>query len=176
MVYGLNGRPICISPDDNIVKMDEEICRKHVSFLRWVLKNKLSQLNAVLLELYSAMLPCNHLSKNYLVLCIGANSIILMWNGSTDTRILARLGFNNTMLNMTAHDDNNRLILSYCLGLKKKKKNGRYPLLTETHQLICNTNHDSLIAHNPVHDVKLTDCNFRYLLAVTCTTNIVKLL
>jgi len=114
----------------------------------------------------------------------------MVWNGSSDMQILSRLGFTNLILNMTAHDDynnneyylnlynlnnNNRLLLSHCLGYVKK--NGRYLSLTETHQLICkNKIHSSLIANNPVNDVILTSCIFKYLLRSTNTTNILNLI
>lgn len=66
------------------------------------------------------------------------------------------------------------LILSQWLGFEKKK-NGRHLLLSATHQWSCCTHHDSFIAQNLVHDVKLTDCVLRYHLSVTCSINIINL-
>ena len=145
-------------------------------------------MSAVLSELHTAMLSNFQLSTDYLEFCLGVNSTIIVWNGSTDKRILTRLGFTNLVLNITAHDDynnneyhlnlynlnNNSLLLSHCLG--NVKKTGRYLSLTETHQLICTCNHDNLKSHNPVHDVKLTICILKYLLQATHTTNILNII
>ena len=146
-------------------------------------------MDTILAELQKAILSNFQLSADYLEYCLGANSTIIVWNGSSDMRILSRLGFTNLILNITTHDDydnneyylnlynlnNNRLLLSHCLVYVKK--NGRYLSLTETLKLICkNKIHTSLIVHNPVNDVILTSRIFQYLLKSTRTTNILNLI
>jgi len=55
----------------------------------------------------------------------------------------------------------NEIILSYKLGYITK--NGRFLSLKETHDLICDQNHDIPCMHDAVNDVKLTKCIFNYL-------------
>ncbi|KAF0754011.1 Uncharacterized protein FWK35_00013731 [Aphis craccivora] len=94
------------------------------------------------------------------------NAIILLWNGNSDKNILQRLGFNtNIKLNMTAYDtDINRVFYLKLINFQSYIiKNGRFLLLKETHDSICNQNHDITYIHDAVSDVKLTKCIFNYL-------------
>jgi hypothetical protein len=92
----------------------------------------------------------SNLTSDFLKKCFDYNTL---WNGSTDKRILLRLGINCITLNLTAYDEynnkifylklidcnNNNLIFVYKLGYIKK--NRRLLMLLETHNLICSNNH-----------------------------------
>lgn len=176
----LRGRPLIISPDGRITLMNNYTYLKTRDLLLKIFEKKPDQLQVILNELNLAMeTKTSNLTKNYLKNYLNfnnQNSIILLWNGSSDKNILLRLGFNtHIMLNMTAYDtDNNKIfylnlinfqsnkiILSYKLGYIIK--NGRFLSLKETHDLICDLNHDITLIHDAVNDVKLTKCIFNYL-------------
>lgn len=176
----MRGTPLIISPDGRISLMNNYSYIKTRDLLLKIFENKPDQLQVILNELNLAMETKNsNLTRNYLKNYLNfnnQNAIILLWNGSSDKNILLRLGFNtNIMMNMTAYDtDNNKIfylklinfksneiILSYKLGYIIK--NGRLLSLKETHDLICDQNHDITCIHDAVNDVKLTKCIFNYL-------------
>lgn len=175
----LRGQPIIISPDGRIRLMDNYSYIKTRDLLLRIFEKKPNQLQVILNELNLAMeTKTSNLTKKYLKNNLNfnnQNAIILLWNGSSDRNILLRLGFKkNIMLNMTAYDTNNNnifylklinfqsneIILSHELGYIIK--NGRFLSLKETHDSICNQNHDITCLHDAVNDVKLTKCVFNY--------------
>ena len=78
------------------------------------------------------------------------------------------------MFNTTAYDiDNNRIFYLKLLNFQSNEiilthklgyiiKNGRFLSLKETHDTICDQNHDITYIHDAVNDVKLTKCIFNY--------------
>jgi hypothetical protein len=82
------------------------------------------------------------------------------------------------MLNLTAYDEcNNKIFylklidfnnnnLIFVHKLEYVKKNGRLLTLLETHNLICNNNHNIECMHEPVNDVKITKCIIHFILSI----------
>lgn len=76
---------------------------------------------------------------------------------------------------MTAYDtDNNRVFYLKLINFQSNEiilnhklsyiiKNGRFVSLKETHDSICDQDHDITYIHDAVSDVKLTKCIFNYL-------------
>jgi len=176
----MRGRPLIISPDGTIKLMDNHSHMKTRDLLLKIFEKKPDQLEVILNELNLSMeTKSSNLTKNFLRNYLNfnnQNAIILLWNGSSDKNILLRLGFNkNIMLNMTAYDtdnnkifylklinyQNNEIILSHKLGFIIK--NGRFLSLKETHDTICDHNHNITYIHDAVNDVKLTKCIFNFL-------------
>jgi len=176
----MRGRPLIISPDGSIKLMDNHSYMKTRDLLLKIFEKKPDQLQVILSELNLSMeTKTSNLTKNFLRNYLNfnnQNAIILLWNGSSDKNILLRLGFNkNIMLNMTAYDtDNNKIfylqlinyqsneiILIYKLGFIIK--NGRFLSLKETHDIICDHNHNITYLHDAVNDVRLTKCIFNFL-------------
>lgn len=176
----MRGRPLIISPDGRISLMNNYSYMKTRDLLLKIFEKKPDQLQVILNELNLAMeTKTSNLTRNYLKNYLNfnnQNAIILLWNGNSDKNILLRLGFTtNILLNMTAYDtfnnkifylklinfQSNEIILSYKLGYIIK--NGRFLSLQETHDLICDQNHDITCIHDAVNDVKLTKCIFNYL-------------
>jgi len=101
-------------------------------------------------------------------------TIIVLWNGDTDTLLLNRLNLSYPILNIQAYDvDNNkqfslqimhhkRVIGAIALGWADK--NGRMLNLSETHDMCCRREHDITHAHDLCTDVILTKCLFDKLL------------
>ena len=176
----MRGRPLIISPDGRITLMNNYTYLKTRDLLLKIFEKKPDQLQVILNELNLAMeTKTSNLTKNYLKNYLNfnnQNSIILLWNGSSDKNILLRLGFNtHIMLNMTAYDaDNNKIFYLKLINFKSNEiilnhklgyitKNGRLLSLKETHDIICKQNHNITCIHDAVNDVKLTKCIFNYL-------------
>lgn len=179
-IIRLRGRPLIISSDGRIRLMNNYSYIKTRDLLLKIFEKKPDQLQVILNELHLGMkaktsnLTTSFL-KNYLDFN-NQNAIILLWNGNSDKTILQRLGFNtNIILNMTAYDtDNNRVFYLKLINFQSNEiilnhklgyiiKNGRFLSLKETHDSICNQNHDITYIHDAVSDVKLTKCIFNYL-------------
>jgi len=177
-IQKLQGKPLIITSQGRTMFMNYYIHEKTKYLLNNVLKNKPLQLESILNELEQSIKNnSNNLSIDFLKKCFNYNSIIL-WNGSSDKRILLRLGINCTMFNLTAYDEynnkifylkfvnysNNELIFKHKIGYVNK--NGRLLSLLETHNLICRNNHNDICVHEPVSDVKLTKCIYDFVLSV----------
>jgi len=110
-------------------------------------------------------------------------TIIVLWNGDTDTLILNRLNLNYPILNIRAYDVDNdkqfalqlmynkRVITTITLGWAEK--NGRMLNLLETHEMCCHKEHNITHAHDPCTDVILTKCLFDKLLRKITYRNLI---
>jgi len=105
--------------------------------------------------------------------------IVIFWAGNTDKTIMDRLRIPNvrSYLNITNYsraDDNNFSVILGNMGVEPQtmfeinigyyKKNGRILNLEEAHGIICNQPHDITYCHDPITDVILTRCIFKYIL------------
>ncbi|XP_022163082.1 uncharacterized protein LOC111028659 [Myzus persicae] len=102
--------------------------------------------------------------------------IIVFWNGSMDMTIIKHLRLRGILkyLNLTAYSDKNNNEFNLKLTNVESKeqlysgyigtvtKNGRMLNLLETHELVCNINHNITHCHDPVADIILTKCIFNY--------------
>lgn len=97
---------------------------------------------------------------------------LIMWEGSTDRKILELLNINVLMLNLRGWDvdDNGYFELQltdmtlkkvFCaIPLGKFKKQGRALKLSEAHSMLCKGDHGAPEAHNPKTDALWTRCLF----------------
>lgn len=184
-IFKLQGNPLVLKSGGSITRFYRNNVHILTKQLTKRLKKKPDTLNSILKELQESInitgkftlrpeYIINYLIKN------GQIPILVLWNGSNDTRILKRLNITQVipvMLNMTVYDEyknsqyylklthseNDELICSHNIGCVEK--NGRMLSLSETHSVICTVNHPDITnTHDPVTDVLYTKCIFNYLI------------
>lgn len=183
-IIKLEGNPLVLTRRGRVTRFNKARKNALIKHMSKLLRKKSEVLNSVLNELHNSMniteestlLPkyiINYLIKN------GQIPILVLWNGSNDVRILKKLNITPVIpviLNMTAYDEQNDN--QYCLKLIHSSnrelicshnighvvKNGRMLSLSETHSVVCNTNHTITYTHDPVTDVLYTKCIYNYLI------------
>ncbi|KAE9523116.1 hypothetical protein AGLY_016484 [Aphis glycines] len=170
-------KPLLLTKDRHVKIMGERDVLRSIKEICRIFKGKEEILFPVLKQMQDSK---NTKNSNLNIKCIKKylgkhrrQPVIVFWNGSTDKKIMERLGLGNYhMLEISSYDMLNNKIFKLQLKNKKTKqitvseeighveKKGRLLNLTETHNQICNKTHTLSYAHDPCTDVAVTKCLF----------------
>ncbi|CAH1720140.1 unnamed protein product [Aphis gossypii] len=171
LVTKLEGRALLLKENRAVTPKE---WKDMVHHLVRIFKDKPKTLYPVLAQIYDSDHSTEtNLTKKQILNLIKNYDVIVLWEGSTDIKILDALGVPHIALSMRGWDvDSNgkfylqllygkTIIVSHYIG--DITKNGRALCLTEAHGLTCGGDHGCIEAHNPVTDVIWSGCLFRYL-------------
>jgi len=141
-----------------------------------IFKTKPKHLFPILAQIYDSDHTSNpNLTKSYIKKQLDTYEIIIVWEGSTDYKILKKLNVVAGILTLRGWDQDNNgqfylqlinmdtksLITTQYIG--KFNKNGRALSLSEAHSITCGREHLDTEPHNPKTDVIHTECLFQHL-------------
>ena len=141
-----------------------------------IFKGKPKKLFPILAQIYdSDHTSCPNLTRTTIQTILNKYNSIILWEGSTDIKILNALHIRCRALTMRGWDTNNngnfdlqltdmltkQSICSIKIGTFVKQ--GRALKLSEAHELLCKKTHGFSEAHDPRTDVLWTRCLFRKL-------------
>lgn len=178
----LRGRPLVLTTQNKLKMFNRRDKRKIVSEVRRIHKKRPEVVRAFMEQFEESLITKeSNLSTIYINRYLNTDDrtpIVVFWNGNTDRTIIDRLKLPNirTMLNITTYSEENDN--NFCLKLENlgtgreiifnteigyQQKKGRMLNLKETHDLICKEKHTITYCHDPVTDVILTKCIFKYI-------------
>lgn len=179
----IEGKPLLLTKGRQVKAMSETQVIRAIKEINRIFRNK-EDLRVPVLEQMkrSIQTKTSNLGIKYIRKYLEkgkTNPIIVLWNGSTDREILERLSLGHyKVLEITCYDvDNNQRFYLQLRNIKTKRvilseevghvdKTGRLLNLMETHNLVCNKNHNITYAHDPCTDVTITKCLFDKLMRV----------
>jgi len=179
----LQGRPIILTKTGKLQMFPYRSQGKVVSNVRRIFKKKPEIANAFLKQFNQSIGTTKSvLSTPYITRYLHTDDrapIVVFWAGNTDKIVMDRLKIPGvrTYLNITNYSKNNDNQFSLILGNMNNTqqimyeidigyfaKNGRILTLKEAHDIICHKTHEITYCHDPVTDVILTRCIFKYLI------------
>lgn len=187
----LRGRPLVLTRENKLKMFNHRYKRKVEMEVRRIHKKRPEIVKAFMSQFKESLITKeSNLSTTYINRYLNTDDrapIVVLWNGTTDRIILDRLRLPNiqTILNITTYSENNDS--NFCLKLENlgtgkevifnteigyQKKEGRMLNLKETHDLICKEKHTITHCHDPVTDVILTKCIFKYIVKTMKPSNL----
>ncbi|KAF0726158.1 Integrase catalytic domain-containing protein [Aphis craccivora] len=171
LVTKLEGRALVLR-ENRVVTPDE--WKDMVHHLVRIFKKKPQTLYPILAQIYDSDVSTKpNLTKKQILDLLKPYDVIILWEGSTDIKILKTLGAPHIALSMRGWDVdfNGRfflqlmydklVIVSHFIG--EIQKNGCALKLSETQSLVCKGDHGCKEAHNPITDVIWSRCLFGFL-------------